>query len=160
MGKLLNEVRIRGRTRTPELDLSQSRLRRALPLLILPLYRVSDRPRPRLHGGRIVRHQFLVLDIPLNIVANRHDGQLDGDRPRYLDRCVTDVRDELLQVFARLRVFALNGEVHLAEEETQDVQLVLNAAHHQVADAVLQLHSVTYLNKSNQLPPHLPLISI
>jgi hypothetical protein len=25
---------------------------------------------------------------------------------------------------------------------------------------VLQLHSVTYLNKSNQLPPHLPLISI
>lgn len=58
---------------------------------------------------------------------------------------MADMRDELLQVLARLCVLALERQVDLPEEETEHVELVLHAAHHQVTDAMLQIHSVTYL---------------
>lgn len=58
---------------------------------------------------------------------------------------MADMRDELLEILASLCVLALQRKVDLPEEETEHIELVLHAAHHQVTYAMLQIHSVTYL---------------
>lgn len=57
---------------------------------------------------------------------------------------MADMRDELFEILASLCVLALQRKVDLPEEETEHIELILHAAHHQVTDAMLQIHSVTY----------------
>lgn len=145
MRELLDEIRVGGTPGSPQFYLSQCRLGGPLPLLIFPFDGLDDSVGPRLHSQGVVVHEFLVLDIPLDIVADGHNGELDGDCAGDLHGSMADMRDELLQVLARLCVLALERQVDLPEEETEHVELVLHAAHHQVTDAMLQIHSVTYL---------------
>jgi hypothetical protein len=70
------------------------------------------------------------------------------------------MRYEFLEILAGLRILALERQVDLLEEETQHVQLALNTTHHQVADAVLQVHSVTYLNTQINSNPNIYHITI
>ena len=145
MRKLLDEVGIRCTPRPPQFYLSQCRLRRPLSLLILTFDGLNDRVGPRLHSHRVIVHQFLVLDVSLNIITDSDNVKFYRDCARDLHGSMADMRDELFEILASLCVLALERKVNLPEEKTEHVELVLHAAHHQVTHAMLQIHSVTYL---------------
>lgn len=117
-------------------------------LFVFSLDGLNDGVGPRLHGGCVVVHETLVLDISLDIIPNGDDGELDGDSSGDLDGGVTDVRDELLDVLPGLGIFAFKREIHLFEQLAQDVELILYAPDHQVTIPEFGgLHFVTYSNK-------------
>lgn len=146
MRKLLNKVRVRCTARSPKLDLGKSCLRCTFPLFILPLDSLHNRVSPWFHSCGIVVHQFLVLDITLDVVSNSHNGQFNRNCSWDLDWSVTNMGDELLEIFPSLSIFALKRKENVFKKETEDIQLILHRASHQVTDA-MPIHLVTYLNQ-------------